>query len=127
MWPVRMTLSLHSAAPSGSNLIGRRIAIFEAHPVLKVAIEAAFCKAGAVVVSGLDAQIDAAAIGLGLSHEGTVEPVARSLHRREIPFLFYATPGEVDLESVRLAWPGCRILTKPASLAEIVQAAVWFF
>ena len=122
-----MTLSLHSAAPSSSDLIGRRIAVFEAHPVVKVAIEAAFRKAGAVVVSGLDAQIDAAAIGLGISHQGSVEPIARSLHRREIPFLFYAAQSEVDIESVRLAWPGCRILTRPTSPEEIVQASVWLF
>src|ERR1700751_3828824 len=108
-----MALSLHSAAPSRSNLVGRRIAIFEAHPVVKIAIEAAFRKAGAVVVSGLDAQFEAAAIGLGVSHQSAVEPIARSLHRRDIPFLFYVAQSEVDLESVRLAWPGCRILTRP--------------
>ncbi len=78
-------------------------------------------------MSGLDAQIDAAAIGLGVSHQGTAEPVALSLHRRKIPFLFYEAQSEVDLESIRLAWPGCRILTRPASPIEIVQAAVWLF
>jgi hypothetical protein len=122
-----MALSLHSAAPSRSNLVGRRIAIFDAHPVVKIAIETAFRKAGAVVVSGVDAQFEAAVIGLGVSHQGIVEPIARSLHRREIPFLFYEAQSEVDLESIRLAWPSCRIVTRPASPAEIVQAAVWLF
>ena len=75
--------------------------------------------ADALQVAGA-ARISAAIVDIRLGSE-TVEPVARRLAERRIPFLFYT--GQARLDPVRAEWPHCRVIAKPA-LPETIIAAV---
>ncbi len=50
----------------------------------------------------------------------TVEPVARLLARRYIPFAFYT--GQADAGPIRAKWPKCKIICKPARPKALVDA-----
>jgi hypothetical protein len=122
-----MSITLHSIAPSIQSLVGRRIAVIDGHPVIQMAIERALAVAGATVVPVSDERLEGAVLGIGLNYETSLAPIALGLFRRGIPFFFYTGQGEADLDPIRRAWPGCKILPKPGSAAEVAQAAVWLF
>ncbi len=47
-------------------------------------------------------------------------PAARALSDRRIPFLFYS--GQASMAEIREEWPDCRVISKPAFPAELVDA-----
>lgn len=50
----------------------------------------------------------------------TAKPVARLLKERGVPFLFYTAQG--NTAPLKSEWPGVKILAKPASARELVEA-----
>ena len=66
-----------------------------------------------------DQTLSAAILDIRLGQD-TVEPVARRLAGLKIPFLFYT--GQAKTDPVRTAWPGCRIVSKPALPSALISA-----
>ena len=65
--------------------------------------------------------ISAAVLDLRLGRE-SIEPAARVLSERGIPFLFYS--GQSTSDTIRRDWPQARLLTKPATDQQLVAAVV---
>ncbi|HWE05987.1 MAG TPA: hypothetical protein VG274_04715 [Rhizomicrobium sp.] len=65
------------------------------------------------------AEIAAAVLDLRLGRE-SVGPVARVLAQRNIPFVFYS--GQPAGDPVRAEWPDVRLISKPATPRDLVEA-----
>src|SRR5262249_54565718 len=79
-------------------------------PLCRTSKEAlAVLENGAVSLAGLDFRLVSE----------TSESVARRLQELKAPFVFYT--GQIDAEKLLAAWPGCRVLSKPARPAQLVQ------
>jgi DNA-binding response OmpR family regulator len=64
-------------------------------------------------------RLSAAILDIQLEHE-TVEPVARELCSRDVPFIFYT--GQMETDPIREEWPDHKIVMKPAPPRAIVAA-----
>jgi len=73
----------------------------------------------AVVANGHDLSAAVFDVRLGRS---SILPVARQLAQRAVPFVFYT--AQFDLAAIREEWPGCAIISKPASAPRIVGEIV---
>jgi DNA-binding NtrC family response regulator len=62
--------------------------------------------------------VAAAILDLRLDGETSL-PVARALTDRAIPFFFYT--GQLDIGEVRIEWPHCLLVSKPAEPRKIVE------
>src|SRR5437762_10954305 len=105
------------------SLAGRRILVVEDEVIVAIDIQMILEDAGARVVgpahtlrSALERaeheEISAAILDLRLGRD-SIEPVARTLARRGIPFLFYT--GQSRADPLRSEWPSAPLLSKPAS------------
>ena len=63
--------------------------------------------------------VGAAVLDIRLGDQ-TVDPIARQLDERGVPFLFYT--GQIDTDPIRRKWPDHKILAKPARPQCIVMA-----
>jgi DNA-binding NtrC family response regulator len=111
-------------------LNGKRVLVVEDDFILLKELESILTGAGAEI-AGLcqnvkdaltiidDDNLTAAVLDVRLEHE-TVEPVARELSRRGVPFIFYTAYAEI--EPIRSDWPECKIINKPAHPRTILEA-----
>ena len=108
-------------------LDGARLLVVEDEFIILLELESVLLEAGAekvclcgTVAAALDCvereKLGAAILDVrvGRTH---IDPVARALDRRGVPFVFYTGQGETD--PVSAAWPGRRIISKPAPAQEI--------
>lgn len=111
-------------------LAGARILVVDDEFMIALDLEMLLLEAGAAQVltcaslaEGLDAArtapIDAAVLDVRLGAE-TSEPVAAALAARAVPFIFYS--GQPLAEVMRRAYPGVRLIAKPAPEATLVLA-----
>ena len=111
-------------------LSAARILVVEDSFFILMEIESALLDAGAEAVwtcrtvrealTTLDGETIAAAIlDIQLDRE-TSAAVARRLGQQGVPFLFYT--GQLEIAPVRTEWPGCRVISKPASRQVLVAA-----
>jgi DNA-binding response OmpR family regulator len=66
-----------------------------------------------------DAAVSAAILDVALGSE-TVEPVLARLAERGVPFMFYT--GKLGTDELLAAWPGYKVVTKPADAKMLVGA-----
>jgi DNA-binding NtrC family response regulator len=127
-----MTPREKASAADGTGLGGARVLVVEDDFIISMELESTLLDAGAESVSVCRTVKDAllcsdgggfsaAVLDVRLGRE-TVVPLARLLTALGIPFVFYT--GQVDLDSVRVEWPQCRIISKPAQSGTIVRAVV---
>jgi DNA-binding response OmpR family regulator len=112
-------------------LNGARVLVVEDDYLISMNLESTLAEAGAEIAGvsrtvkdalALAKQngVAAAILDFRLGCE-TVEPVARQLSRRGIPFVFYT--GQLEAEHLLGSeWPGCKILRKPSRPQAIVSA-----
>ena len=111
-------------------LAGSRVLVVEDEFVIALEIQTTLEEAGVSVVGpaftlqqalelAKRETLSAATLDLRLGHD-SVEPVAKILAERHIPFLFYT--GQPANDPVRRAWAHSATLSKPASGDEIVHA-----
>jgi DNA-binding NtrC family response regulator len=111
-------------------LNGKRVLVVDDDFILLKELESILIGAGAEIAglcqSVKDAlniidedDLAAAVLDVRLEHE-TVEPVARELSRRGVPFVFYTAHAET--EPIRSEWPECKIINKPAQHRTILEA-----
>ena len=117
---------IRGAEHSGGRLENRRVALVEENPIIRLALEEAFRRAGAHLVPHSDAEIGVAALGLGVTIDPALDLLVDSLRRRGIRFLFYGGP-DVDFDTILRRWPECIIVPKPRSLNDVVEAAAALF
>jgi hypothetical protein len=103
-------------------LAERRIIVVEDDPILKIGLESILKGAGAQLVSSLDHRLDVALLDLLLEHGVTSVPIAQTLSRRDVPFLFYTGLPEASLAGIRARFPQCTIIAKPSQPADIIDA-----
>jgi DNA-binding response OmpR family regulator len=112
-------------------LTGARVLVAEDDCLISMDLESILTEAGAeiagvcrtvkdAVVFAKRNGIAAAILDFRLGPE-TVEPVARQLSSRGIPFVIYTGQSEAE-HLLRSEWPGCKILRKPARPRAIVDA-----
>lgn len=112
------------------SLAGKRVLVVEDDFLILKELESILIDAGAKIAGlcrGVDEalsvinenNLEAAVLDVRLEH-GTVLPVARTLAKRGIPFIFYT--GQVETDPIRREWPESTIIMKPASPRIIVQA-----
>jgi len=127
-----MTQREITEASDGAGLAGARILVVEDDFIISIELESTLLDAGAesvgvcrtvkdAILRADNDGFSAAILDFRLGRE-TVLPLARLLTQRGIPFVFYT--GQVDLDSVRVEWPQCRIISKPAQSRMIVRAIV---
>jgi DNA-binding NtrC family response regulator len=119
--------SKHNVRPL---LHGARVLVVEDDFILLKELESILIGAGATI-AGLcrnvkdalavidDDHLTAAILDVRLENE-TVEPVARELSKRGVPFVFYTAYAET--EPIKSDWPECKIIKKPARPLTILQA-----
>jgi DNA-binding NtrC family response regulator len=127
-----MTQRERTDASDGTGLAGAHLLVAEDDFIISIELESTLLEAGAesvgvcrtvkdALLRAGDGRFSAAILDVRLGRE-TVIPLARLLTQRGIPFVFYT--GQVDLDSVRVEWPQCRIISKPAQSRTIVHAIV---
>jgi hypothetical protein len=109
---------------TGKALLGKRLIVVEDDPVVRMGVEEVLRDAGALIVKSFSHKADGAVLDVCLSGGVTAVPIAVTLSYRSVPFLFYTGQDEIVLAPIRDRWPGCRILAKPSSPREIVDAVV---
>jgi len=125
-----MTPKEKPSASDGTGLAGARVLVVEDDFIISMELESTLFDGGAesvsvcrtvkdALLSADGGRFSAAVLDVRLGRE-TVVPLARLLTLRGIPFVFYT--GQVDLDSVRVEWPQCRIISKPAPSRTIVRA-----
>jgi DNA-binding NtrC family response regulator len=111
-------------------LNGARVLVVEDDFIILVELESILIDAGAQIAGLCRTVKDALAV---IDHDGlaaaildvrlgreTVAPVAQELSKRGIPFFFYT--GQADMDSIRMEWPECKIVSKPAHSCDILAA-----
>jgi DNA-binding response OmpR family regulator len=112
------------------SLIGARVLLVEDDFIILTELETLLTEAGAEVVGPcqtvgdalalVDGRVSAAILDFALRHD-TVEPVAAQLAECGVPFVFYT--GQLETDALLAAWPGSKVVRKPAD-AKMVVAAV---
>jgi DNA-binding response OmpR family regulator len=117
-------------AGAGRTLKGARILVVEDEALIAFDLQATLTDAGAEVVgpsltvteafalAGRE-NLSAAVLDVRLGRHA-IEPVARQLAARSIPFLFYT--GQVETDPIKAEWPQCEIIAKPAPSRTLVRA-----
>jgi DNA-binding NtrC family response regulator len=118
------------ASDGATRLGGARVLVVEDDFIIAMELKSILLDAGAesvdicrnvkqamVCADGDD--FSAAMLDVRVGKEAII-PVARALARRRIPFIFYT--GQVDLDAIRVEWPECTIISKPAQPRTIVRA-----
>jgi DNA-binding NtrC family response regulator len=111
-------------------LAGARVLVVEDDAIIAMDLAMILAEAGAEVagacrtvkdglIAAAERDLSAALLDTQLGNE-TVEPVARLLARRKIPFALYT--GQADTGPIRAEWPKCKIICKPARPNAIVNA-----
>jgi DNA-binding response OmpR family regulator len=126
----RVKVEVVSLCNGAGALAGARVFIVEDDAIIAMDLEAILGEAGAEVagpcrtvkdglIAAAERDLSAALLDIQLGNE-TVGPVAQLLARRNIPFAFYT--GQADTHPIRLNWPECKIISKPARPKAIVNA-----
>ena len=113
-----------------ARLAGSRILVVEDEFIIALEIQTTLEEAGASVIGPaftvaqalefvLHEKISAATLDLRLGRE-SVTPIARLLAERHIPFLLYT--GQPAGDPFRRAWPEVKVVSKPASGADLAAA-----
>jgi DNA-binding response OmpR family regulator len=117
-------------AEAARRLSGARILVVEDEAFIAFDLQATLTDAGAEVIgptltlaeafalAGRE-NLSAAILDVRLGRD-TIEPVARQLAARGIPFLFYS--GQVETDTIRSEWPQCKVISKPATVRTLVRA-----
>ena len=111
-------------------LSGVRVLVVEDEVLVALEVQASLTDAGALVIGpsltlgeafalACHETLSAAVLDVRLGRD-TIGPVARQLAARGIPFLFYT--GQVETDSIRVEWPHCKIIAKPAPVRALVRA-----
>jgi DNA-binding response OmpR family regulator len=107
-----------------------RVLIVEDDFLILIELETVLGEAGARIVGACrtvdealavagNQDIDAALLDLRVGPD-TIAPVAYCLDRRGVPFAFYT--GQTETDPIRVEWPDCEIVAKPAAPKAIVAA-----
>jgi DNA-binding NtrC family response regulator len=105
-----------------NSLSGKRVVVIDDDPNVKTAVETALSDAGAIIVLSFDRKVDVAVLDVWIGKGVTSLPIAMALELRGVPFLFYTGYGDSVTTPLRSRWPGCKILQKPLSADELVDA-----
>ena|ERR1700731_403883 len=119
-----------SQASSYTRLSGSRVLVVEDDSIIALDVQSSLEEAGAITVGpaftlsralelAKHENVSAATLDLRLGHDSAAS-VATILEERHIPFIFYT--GQPVEDPVRRAWPHTKVLSKPASGHEIVDA-----
>ena len=103
-------------------LQGKRVAVVEDDPIIRLEVEDALTSAGARVVKSIAHKADAAVLDIRLGQGLTGIPVALALEMRGIPFIFYSGLEERAVAPVKARFLGSPFLSKPSKRTEIVKA-----
>ena len=115
---------------SHPRLAGSRVLVVEDDFIIALDVQSSLEEAGAVVIGpaftlaralelATQEKVSAATLDLRLGHDSAAS-VATVLEERHIPFIFYT--GQPVGDPVRRAWPHTKVLSKPASGHDIVDA-----
>jgi DNA-binding NtrC family response regulator len=118
------------ASSANGPLKGARILVVEDDFLISMELETILSEAGAEIAGSCRTvknalalvereDLAAAVLDIRIGRE-SIEPVARQLTRRGVPFVFYT--GQVDTDAIRAEWPGCRFVAKPARPPALVKA-----
>jgi len=105
-------------------LQGRRIAVVEDEPIIKLEVEDALMDAGASIAKSVADRIDAAVLDISLKGSLSGTHIAVALRLRSIPFIFYSGAEAEVAAPVRARFPGSPFVSKPSCREEIVKAIV---
>jgi CheY-like chemotaxis protein len=105
-------------------LSGKRLIVIEDNPVVRMGVEDTLRGAGAIIVKSFNHKADAAVLDVRLNGGVTAIPIALTLGLRSVPFMFYTGQSETALAPIRNRWPGCKIVTKPSTPQQIIDAVV---
>jgi two-component SAPR family response regulator len=116
--------------PPRNGLEGTRILVGDDEILIALDIAAILSDAGAAVIGPCTSlshmlklakqeQLSGAILDIQLGR-ATTETVAEALFDRRIPFLFYS--GQRLPESIRMRWPECIVVPKPADELTLVKA-----
>jgi CheY-like chemotaxis protein len=130
-WDKRHSESEHSEEET-PRLAGLCVFVVEDEPIVALDLVSILEGAGALVLGPAlnlaqaqsmcqHSEIAAAVLDLRLGSE-SVLPVAAQLFRRDIPILFHTGHGAP--ENLGALWPGCEVVTKPASSDSILMTLV---
>jgi FixJ family two-component response regulator len=108
----------------GQPLRGKRVAVIEDDPIIRLEVEKVLAEAGARIVSSVARKPDAAVLDVRLSGGLTGIPIALALEMRNIPFIFYSGLEDRAAAAVKSRFIGSPFLRKPSRAAEIVEAVL---
>jgi DNA-binding response OmpR family regulator len=125
-------MELPLKAPYRNGLEGARILVGDDEVLIALDIAAILTDAGATIIGpctnlahllklARQEHLSAAVLDIQLGR-ATTQPVAEALSERQIPFLFYS--GQALPEKMRLRWPKCVLVSKPAAEAELITAII---
>ncbi len=105
-------------------LQGKRVAVVEDDPIIRLEVEDALTSAGARIVKSIAQKADAAVLDIRLGRGLTAVPVALALEMRGIPFIFYSGLEERAVAPLKARFLGSPFLRKPSRRTEIVNAVI---
>ena len=105
-------------------LQGKRVAVVEDDPIIRLEVEDALTSAGAYIVKSIAQKADAAVLDIRLGRGLTGIPVALALELRGIPFVFYSGLEERAVAPVKARFRDSPFLRKPSRRAEIIDAVL---
>jgi DNA-binding response OmpR family regulator len=114
-------------------LTGALVLVVEDDFIILSGLESLLTEAGAEVIVSrtvrdalvkADARVSVAILDVVIGGQ-TAEPVAERLAEAGVPFLFYT--GKLGTDELLAAWPGHKVVTKPADAKALVAAvaALW--
>ena len=105
-------------------LRGKRVAVVEDDPIVKLEVERVLVEAGARIARSFAHRPDAAVLDVRLAGGLTGIPIALALEMRNIPFIFYSGLEDPAIAPVKARFLGSPFLRKPSRAVEIVAAIV---
>jgi DNA-binding response OmpR family regulator len=116
--------------PTARPLRGARVLVVDDEFLIAAHLESNLKEAGAEVIGPSHTLQDALALAerehltaaildIQLGHDN-VGPLAQELSARGIPFIFYT--GQTHTDPVRAQWPASKVLSKPATAADMIAA-----
>jgi len=109
-------------------LAGARVLVVEDNFIILSGPAMVFAEAGAEVIVArtvpdalvkADARVSVAVLDVAIGSH-SAEPVIARLAERGVPFLFYT--GKLDIDELLAAWPGYKVVTKPADAKTLISA-----
>jgi FixJ family two-component response regulator len=110
--------------PENRPLQGKRVAVVEDDPIIRLEVERGLVDAGARIARSVAHRPDVAVLDIRLGGGLTGVPIALFLEMRGIPFVFYSGLEEHAVAPVKARFLGSPFLRKPSRRSDIVNAVV---